>query len=372
MFEQYKECLNYFLSYYPEDQRKIVKTKLQNVNGKTVAGDLPNYLWQKRTHRTNRVLISINKVVEFNLTKDMLNTIQGGVVIEYQNNDFFNKDYENHWSKELLGSDQNVSSIITIRPDKNNSVKKQLVSLEKLENYLRCENIQKDQAILKRKPDINYSGKGNDVWTGFVSCKVQGGLHDSIDWFRDQGILSSQIQLFNPAVEYASETVCEDLNVVMLYYALHAISLENRDQQWKMYKKSILEYLKDRNYDQGNLFDFVNNCYYIDPVTNKLRDILNKPIELIDFVNGGLELGHDHSREEEKYTFDQMQNTIITPANPFNMFWVLHSTNLAQGDRSVNEFLEDHFKQLENARDSWLVYCKNQNKRFLGKKQEIG
>ena len=138
MFEQYKECLNYFLSYYPEDQRKIVKTKLQNVNGKTVAG---------------------------------------------------------------------------------------------------CENIQKDQAILKRKPDIDYSGKGNDVWTGFVSCKVQGGLHDSIDWFRDQGILSSQIQLFNPAVEYASETVCEDLNVVMLYYALHAISLENRGQQWKMYKK---------------------------------------------------------------------------------------------------------------------------------------
>lgn len=71
---------------------KKIRTKLDNISGKTGQYNVPDRLYQKRTNRKNRVLISWKTVIKNNLSLDELNTFSGGVVVEFVNEDFFEED----------------------------------------------------------------------------------------------------------------------------------------------------------------------------------------------------------------------------------------------------------------------------------------
>lgn len=58
-----------------------IKTKLSNVCSKTGQYNVPSELFQKRTPRSNRVLISWRAVKNNKLTLEQLNAFEGGVVI---------------------------------------------------------------------------------------------------------------------------------------------------------------------------------------------------------------------------------------------------------------------------------------------------
>ena len=114
-----------------------IKTKLKNVCGKTGQYNVPKELFQKRTSRSNRVLISWRVVERNKLTIDQLETFSGGVAVEFVNNDFFDKsNKKNKVFNELtkrLGSDEIVSSIISIRSaDGNSSSQEQRNAFNKL------------------------------------------------------------------------------------------------------------------------------------------------------------------------------------------------------------------------------------------------
>ena len=115
------ESFNYLKSFVPE---KTV-TKIGNITNKTGRYNVPIELFQKRTPRKNRVLISWKSVKKNNLSLKHLNAFEGGVVVEFINDDFFNKDNYNdelfQYLTNHLGSDENVASMISIRSETGSS-----------------------------------------------------------------------------------------------------------------------------------------------------------------------------------------------------------------------------------------------------------
>lgn len=110
-----------FISTYGDK----IKAKFINVCGKTGRYSVPYELYQKRTSRKNRALITFQTVISNGLSYEQLDSFEGGVVIEFVNNDFFNEIYNGNPLYELLktklGSNENVSAIISIRSDLGSS-----------------------------------------------------------------------------------------------------------------------------------------------------------------------------------------------------------------------------------------------------------
>ena len=102
-----------------------MKAKFNNICSKTGSYSVPLELFQKRTPRKNRVLISWEAVIENRISLAQLNSFEGGVAVEFKNNDFFNpKNHSNPLFIELsqrLGSNENVASIISIRSEAGSS-----------------------------------------------------------------------------------------------------------------------------------------------------------------------------------------------------------------------------------------------------------
>ena len=184
------------------------KTKFKNICGKTGKYDVPNELYQKRTNRKNRVLISWKTVKNNNFTLKQLETFSGGVAVEFVNNDFF--DEENQTDplflelKDRLGSDETVASIITIRSESGSSSSSiQRQAFEKLVNNTKV-TYKGDEVTLKLDNYKDYSikriqkgGIGNEKWTGFLFISIKGGQQDVIE------SNDCEQRIFNPACDFA-------------------------------------------------------------------------------------------------------------------------------------------------------------------------
>ena len=119
-----RECFNYLDSF--SENRKNgksgdIKEKFNNICQKTGSYDVPSELFQTRTSRKNRVLISWRAVKANNLDIEKLNSFENGVVVEFLNEDFLDKKNQTNKTflelKNRLGSDKNVTSIITFRKE---------------------------------------------------------------------------------------------------------------------------------------------------------------------------------------------------------------------------------------------------------------
>ncbi|MDE6835134.1 MAG: hypothetical protein K2J39_12950, partial [Ruminococcus sp.] len=213
-----------------------IRAKFDNVCGKTGQYDVPDELFQKRTSRKNRVLISWKTVRDNFLTLEQLETFEGGVVVEFVNEDYF---YEANWQNPVfcelanrIGGNDTVSAMISIRSeDGSSSSQLQRKYFEILtrgtwinyngENiYITLDNYQ--YYAIKRSEQIKYTGVGNDKWDGFLFVSIKGGQQDTIETHKGK-----EEKLFNPACEYANEDVCTDINLVVAYFALMSICDES-------------------------------------------------------------------------------------------------------------------------------------------------
>ena len=188
------ECFNY-LGTYGEN----IKEKFMNICGKTASYNVPEELFQKRTHRKNRALISWKTVKKNNLDMEKLNSFENGIVVDFINNDFFNEeDQDNPLFIELknrLGSDENVSSIITFRSENGSSSSKEprMAFSDFINN---TDIVYKNQHIiinknnymdykLEKLVDGDGSNIGNDKWRGFLFVSIKGGQQDTIETHKD-------------------------------------------------------------------------------------------------------------------------------------------------------------------------------------------
>lgn len=343
-----------------------MKAKFTNVCSKTGSYDVPLELFQKRTPRKNRALISWRAVKNNNLTLKQLDTFEGGVVVDFINNDFFDKDnYNNGLFQELkdrLGSNENVSSIISIKSEAGSSSSAvQREAFSKLINNTKMKYLGNEICInadnyeqYAIKQNIGGRGQGNDTWSGFLFISIRGGQQDTIETHSGK-----ELTLFNPACEYASADVCVDIDLVMSYYALVSIdekSLEWGSDKWREYQLSVqnlekilatIEY--DNSGYKGNLLNYVKNQYSISLVPGQLTD----PIQLIPItidkfnISSRTEDSIDFTHEEaviyEKYYWDKIKKCVLSPARPTNVFWSYHLSNMMQ----QNYNLEDYFKYEE-------------------------
>lgn len=117
-----KEVFNFLFSF-----GENVRAKFENVCSKTGQYDIPTELFQKRTSRKNRVLISWKTIKLNNMTMKMLESFSSGVAVEFVNEDFFEPETNAVLSalkeeiKNKIGSNDRVSAIITIRSESGTS-----------------------------------------------------------------------------------------------------------------------------------------------------------------------------------------------------------------------------------------------------------
>ena len=337
---------------------KKIKTKFSNISNKTGQYNVPSELFQKRTPRKNRVLISWKTVKRNNLTIDQLNTFSGGVAVEFVNEDFFDDNNQRDplfiELRNRLGSDDNVSSIISIRSESGSSSSAtQRVAFQQLINNTVVnyknneitinENNYKDYAISK----TSKGGTGNEKWTGFLFVSIRGGQQDTIATHQ------KNITVFNPACEFANEDISLDLDIVMSYFALKSIQKENLNEEDKLNYETILseveEVLITTKYDNssysGNLLDYCKNHPSVKMVENHLYDPIQvKEIQIGDFAIDNkedpknLDFTHNEAVNNDKYYWDNEKNCILSAARPTNVFWSKHLSNMMQQNFSLEEY----------------------------------
>ena len=342
-----------------EEQQQNIKTKFGNVCGKTTKGSVPIELWQKRTHRKNRVLISWKTVKNNNLTLSQLETFSGGVVVEFINEDYFQED-DNSDSlfnvlKNRLGSDEVVSSMISIRnEDGGSSSNVARLAFSKLKNEIP----DYEDHLIKRKSSVTYSGLGNDKWEGFIYYSIKGGQQDTIISHSEKPFP----QLFNPAYEFANIDVCLDIDLVLIYFAMFSVNTKNLEIEKKTMFDSLIQdiekSLKESFYDSGNLLDYCKNhpSMLMEP-GNLFDPIQVEQINLVDFSikdkkdDRNLDLAHNEAVNKDKYYFDNSKQCILTPARPGNLSWSKQLSNMMQQNFSLTEYFEHEEKIVAKRRE---------------------
>ena len=114
--------VDFLMSFFDDaTDKQAIFSKFKNICGKTGQYDVPDELFQKRTSRSNRVLIPWQTVKSNKLTIDDLEKFEGGVAVEFVNKDYFEEMRQTEENpifsilKNRLGSDDTVSAIISIR-----------------------------------------------------------------------------------------------------------------------------------------------------------------------------------------------------------------------------------------------------------------
>ena len=342
------KVINYLKNFgSTEEEKTKIDTKFKNICGKTGQYNVPDQLFQKRTHRKNRVLISWKTVKKNNLTLQQLETFSGGVAVEFVNDDYFQND-DNPRSlfnilKGRLGSDEIVSSIITIRNEDGSSSSQ--ISRNAFER-LKVEIPDYEDHLIKRKPNVESSGIGNDKWEGYIYYSIKGGQQNTISSHSEAPFP----QLFNPACDFANEDICLDIDLVLAYFTMFSID-KNMDESEKIKHdtllKNIKQELKNSEYDNGNLLDYCNNhpCLLLEK--GKLFDPIQvEEIKIHDFSidnkedPSNLDFTHDEAVNKERYYFDNKKRCILTPSRPNNIFWSRHLSNMMQQNFSLNEYFK--------------------------------
>lgn len=322
--------------------------KFKNLNGKTGQYDVPDILFQKRTSRSNRVLLRWKIIEQNNISIEHLKTFYGGVCVEFVNEDLFNiknqkKEIFNYLVSKI-GSDERISAMLSFRNEDGDSGA--TISREYYSNFV-SESSTKYLPI-KRKYKKKFCGKGdNSVWEGNLFYSIKGGSQESFE--SHEGL--EEPMLFNPAVEYANEKVCLDIDITMSYFALHCFDLpRNEIDNFEDLIQKIENFLKARVYYDGNLFDYCKNHYSLSLGNGYLIDPIQlNPMSISDFKTSGLEnssvVCHNEAANKNIFYFDEIQNFILTPARPNNFFWSKHLSNMMQQNYNLDEYFEEEEKR---------------------------
>ncbi|HFI0468500.1 TPA: hypothetical protein ACGOYW_001934, partial [Streptococcus suis] len=383
-------------------KERLIRAKFNNISGKTGRYFVPDTLFQKRTPRKNRTLIPFTHVKESKLSMEDLKGFEGGVAVEFVNGEFFDefekaenarKQIFNCLFEEMFEKDEEkltlkenkgpVTAIIDIRTEGKSDSNKQREALSKLANFLEMyglldnpesqiirnqdsevieikDNKEKPKIFIQRN-DAGLSGKkngigiGNDKWQGFVYYRISGGQQDSYDSHEQNKISDKKVMLFNPSVEYACSSVSIDITLTLIYFAFFSIAKDDRDRKWQTTRLLFEKYLQSQTYDGVNLYDYVNNHISLNIEKGVLSDpIQGKEIQISDFClsdrnEDSLDITHQSSVKNARYSYDENRKTILTPAQPTNLFWSKHLSNMMQQNFS----LEEYFKQQVELVDKW-------------------
>lgn len=355
-----------FLSSFGEN----ISAKFHNISEKTGQYNVPSELFQKRTHRKNRVLISWKIVKQNGFSIKQLESFTGGVVVEFINEDYFLPENQTDpifcELKSRIGSDEIVSSIITIRSESGSSSSAiQRKYFEKLLNNTEV-NYKGEKIYINRNNYQDYAitrlasgGTGNEKWGGFLYISIRGGQQDTIQTHLNE------LPIFNPACEFANTAISYDLDLVMSYFALASIDetslTPQKKSEYQELKESIEKILQKAEYDSkaysGNLYDYCINHPSMKMIPGKLYDPIQvEEIKIEDFNikskedSRSLDFTHDEAVNFDRFYWDTKQNCILSPARPSNVFWSKHLSNMMQQNYSLEGYFAHEEEIIERRR----------------------
>jgi hypothetical protein len=339
------------------DQTQKILEKFRNINGKTSQYDVPDELFQKRTSRSNRVLLRWKVLKKNKISLQQLQTFYGGVCVEFVNEDFYevsNKSIEEfNYLVTKIGSDEKISAILTFRNEDGDSGSSK--ARNSYQKYFSEPGV--EYSPIKRNSNIKYVGKGdNSVWEGNYYYSIKGGSQDSFESHLD---LDSPT-LFNPAVDYANELVCLDIDITMSYFALHCFDLDrSKILNFNRLISEIEDYLKSREYFESNLLSYCKNHYSLKWGNGYLIDPIQlKKMSIEDFKTTGFDdssvVCHDEAANKYNFYFDNKQNFILSPARPTNFFWAKKLSNMMQQNFSLDEYFKEEENRYLN-RKEWYI-----------------
>ena len=329
-----RDVFNIWFQIHPK-----IREKFNNLNGKTGRYQVPEKLFQDRTSRQNRVLLPWKVLLKNKMTVEHLKTFYGGVCVEFINNDIFNSDCNEtfEYLKNKIGSDDMISAIISFRTEDGDPGA--TVARASYENFRNNQNY--DNKPIERNPHVNYTGRGdNSVWYGNIFISIKGGDQTSVESH------SEKQQLFNPATEYANEQVCLDMDLLMSFFAMHCFDIKKKIKninEFNSIKNQVENYLKGRNYDEGNLYEYAINHPILKYGSNVLVDPVRLyEISISDFHSDKGEnscvISHNIAANKDKFYFDNINQCILSPARPTNLFWSSHLSNMMQQNYTLEEF----------------------------------
>ena len=391
--------------FYDQEDKNSIYAKFNNISGKTGRYFVQDYLFQKRTKRSNRVLMPFEHIVLNSISYEMLKSFTNGITIEFVNNQFFDqlKLSENNQNevfkilKNKLGSDEDVSAIISIRSTGASSSVIQRQAYSNLIDFMsKNYNVDsknpnlKEYLVQRKSPDIiKYSGIKNDKWKGFIYCCIKGGQQDTLNLHEKYKISSKEVQLFNPSVEYANEIVSTDITIILIYFALFSIHHDKKINELKSeinqleaflkenqnadeineakkeiknkkeyieklkvhasklskIKSDVKDYLSTRSYNNSNLLKYAKNHmslknkpgFLTDPI--QMNDINIENFAIKTVCNDSVDITHEISVSKNNYIWDEENKILLTAASPLNLFWSKHLSNMMQQDYSLKEYI---------------------------------
>ena len=326
-------------------------------------------MFQKRTSRKNRALITWKTVERNKLSINHLQAFEGGVVVEFINEDYFDEKNLDHpvfnYLINKIGSDERVSAMISIRSEFGSSSSSlpreyfnKLTNNKTIKYKGQCIKLNKSNYknyAIKRKESYS-SGMGNEHWEGFLYVSIQGGQQDSIKSHYKEEIL------FNPACEYLNEEVSIELDLTMSFFILKSLPTETLNEvdleEYNLLLNELKNILSECKYNskdyQVTLLEYCEQH----PTTSMKENMLYDPIQVIpiyleDFSikdkqdKRNLDFTHDEAVNKENYYWDNEKETILSPARPTNVFWSKHLSNMMQQNFSLEEYFEHQEKIIE-------------------------
>ena len=369
-----RKIRNQIFNYFGKINKKI-KTKFDNICGKTGQYNVPNELFQKRTNRYNRVLISWKTVKNNNFTIEQLKSFSGGVVVEFINNDYFNdENYKNPIFCDLvkrIGCDEIVSSMISIRSEDGSSssaiqreIFKKLISKTSIKYQGKNIKITKDnykKYIIIRKTNIKKPLVYNDKWKGFLYVSIKGGQQDTIETHSK----CVKFQLFNPACEFANEDVGLDIDLVMSFFALMGIDRvsisPDKLKEVNSLIKELSDCLKKSEYDTGTLYDYCIKHPSLNIEKKCLYDSIQmKKINITDFAidnkkdENNIDFSHNEAVNKDVYYWDKKHKCILPPTRPTNIFWSKHLSNMMQQNFTLEEYFKEEQERVNRRKKLYI------------------
>ena len=324
----------------------IVKTKIKNITGKAPQSSLCG---GARIAKQSRFTIPYCQLGS--VTLDDLRTINNGVIVVLENEDYFNIQHSSSsldkYLLENIGGNNIVSCIVAFYNTEGTTS-----SAVSLKTYERMKPVitAKQWKPLERISDPIPHGKtyiGNETWSGHYYANICGGsttkkvqTHCAVN-----GSLPAKFQLFNSVIGYMDAITGIHLTSSMLYMLLFSTDIIS---ETKLEEGSLASFKNDYEsllakvcYDSGSVLDWCNR-FIID---GKLICPLDAaPIPFSNFMikncknHNYMQLCHNEAASKKRYFQDQTTNTFMSDYRPNNLFWGTHQGNMEQQDMTIEEY----------------------------------
>jgi hypothetical protein len=322
-----------------------IQTKIGNISGKA-QDDSSIPCTTKRVSKDSRLYIPYYVVKKNNLTIEQLDTHNNGICVGLSYRSLVNFERNQEELGELekylinnIGSDNNVSSIVTIINDGDYSGESGSDHLRKELNEF--EKIIKDKhltpVVRKEIKTKNYN-HNNDKWEGHYYYCIKGGDQET-----KQSWVGSEPQLFTTFKNFlTNKQVIDDTKACLLYQFLHLRDINEYIDNDKVinYKNQYKIYLGQAYYQNKSCLDLIHEIPYILNKEGYLNSpILCKELSIKNFCAvKEVDISHNEAVNKHKIYYDETNKIMLSDFRPGNLFWDLHLGNMRQQDDTVSEY----------------------------------